>query len=136
MLYGVLSTLGGATGLGRGFPLAHAGRQGAGGGAWDHAPRRRRRQRRHWRQHVPALVGVVKDGPDPSGQPKRLRVILAGKREVVMVIVAVLKRPHPPLVAEGDAREGDEVHGLGLSRDLAGFGGLEQNHLQQAGGQR
>ncbi len=45
----------------------------------------------HWGRlgrckHVPALVGVVIDGPDPSGEAKYLCVVVTIVREVIVEI--------------------------------------------------
>ena len=82
---------------------------------------------------MPALVGVVKDGPDPPWEPEHLRVVVTVERKVIVVVAPVLEGPHPSIVVESHSRKRDEVHGLCFCRDLAGFRRLEKNHLQEAG---
>ena len=61
---------------------------------------------------MPPLVGVVIDGANAPRQRERLCVIVAVCWEFVVEVVAFLDRPHPLVVAKGDSREHDEVHGL------------------------
>ena len=63
---------------------------------------------------MPALVRVVEDGPDASGQWDGLRVVLAIKGKRVVEVVSFLDVPGSAVVLERHARERDQVHGAGL----------------------
>ncbi len=76
---------------------------------------------------MPPLVGVVVHSANAPRQSEGLGVIVTVGWKRVVKVAAFLDGPHPFVIAEGHAREQDEVHGL--SR-LASFRRLEQNHLQ------